>query len=89
LAGISFGIADFVLAVSVVSLAILGIITPQPAPAMIGLHPLAMISLFQMPLSIAIHALALRRLYPFKRIGPTHQPSPSPSVSTSIHPLAM
>jgi hypothetical protein len=57
-----FGIMDFALAVGFVSLAILGVITPQPAPAMIGLHPLALISLFQMPLSIAVHGLALRQL---------------------------
>jgi hypothetical protein len=57
-----FGIGDFVIAVSFVSLAIFGITNPQPSPAMIGLHPLALISLFQLPLSIIVHGLALRQL---------------------------
>ena len=57
-----FGIADFLVAVSMVSLSIFGILNLDPAPTMIGVHPLALISLFQLPLSIAIHSLALRML---------------------------
>jgi hypothetical protein len=57
-----FGIADFLISVSMVSLSFIGALTLQPAPVSIGLHPLALISLFQLPLSIAIHLLALRRL---------------------------
>jgi hypothetical protein len=57
-----FGIADFLVSVSMVSLSFIGVLTLQPAPVRIGLHPLALISLFQLPLSIAIHLLALRRL---------------------------
>lgn len=57
-----FGIADFVLAISVVSLSIFGVLALQPEPVMIGKYPLAIISLFQVPLSIGIHALALRHL---------------------------
>lgn len=55
-----FGIADFVLAISFVSLSTMGAVTLQPAPVRIGLHPLALISLFQVPLSICLHWLALR-----------------------------
>jgi hypothetical protein len=57
-----FGISDFVIAVSVVSLSIFGLVTMTPDPVRIGLHPLALIALFQLPLSIAIHLLALRKL---------------------------
>ena len=56
------GIADFLVAVSMVSLSFVGVLPLQPAPVRIGLHPLALISLFQLPLSIAIHLLAVRRL---------------------------
>jgi hypothetical protein len=56
------GIADFLVAVSMVSLSFIGLLALQPAPVRIGLHPLALISLFQLPLSIGIHLLALRRL---------------------------
>lgn len=57
-----FGITDFVLAVSMVSLSIFGLAVLQPAPVRIGLHPLALIALFQLPISISLHWLALRRL---------------------------
>jgi hypothetical protein len=57
-----FGIADFLISVCMVSLSFIGVLALQPAPVRIGLHPLALISLFQLPLSIAIHLLALRRL---------------------------
>ena len=56
------GIADFLIAVSMVSLSFIGVLALQPDPVGIGLHPLALISLFQLPLSIAVHLLALRRL---------------------------
>lgn len=56
------GIADFLVAVSLVSLSFSGVLALQPDPVRIGLHPLALISLFQLPLSIVIHLLALRRL---------------------------
>ncbi len=56
------GIADFLVAVSMVSLSFIGVLSLQPAPVRIGLHPLALISLFQLPLSIGIHLLAIRRL---------------------------
>ena len=58
------GIADFLVAVSMVSLSFIGALVLHPDPVRIGLHPLALISLFQLPLSIAIHLLALRRLMP-------------------------
>lgn len=58
------GIADFLIAVSMVSLSFIGALALHPDPVRIGLHPLALISLFQLPLSIAIHLLALRRLMP-------------------------
>ena len=56
------GIADFLISVSMVSLSFVGVLAMQPDPVRIGLHPLALISLFQLPLSIAIHSLVLRRL---------------------------
>lgn len=56
------GIADFAIAISVVFLAVFSLINPQPDPVMIGLHPLALIALFQVPISIILHGLALRRL---------------------------
>jgi hypothetical protein len=56
------GIADFLVSVSMVSLSFVGVWAMKPDPVRIGLHPLALISLFQLPLSIAIHLLALRRL---------------------------
>ena len=58
------GIADFLISVSLVSLSFVGVLAMQPDPVPIGLHPLALISLFQLPLSITIHLLALRRLMP-------------------------
>jgi hypothetical protein len=57
-----FGIADFAIAVTIVSLSIFGVVSLQPEPVMIGMHPLALIALFQLPISICIHWLALRRL---------------------------
>ena len=57
------GISDFVIAVSMVSLSIFGLIAFTPDPVMIGFHPLALIALFQLPLSIMIHVLALRQLF--------------------------
>ena len=57
-----FGIADFLFSVSMVSLSFVGVLAMQPDPVRIGLHPLALISLFQLPLSMAIHLFALRRL---------------------------
>ncbi len=57
-----FGIADFAIAISLVSLAFADVIALQPDPAMMGFHPLALIALFQVPLSIGIHMLALRQL---------------------------
>jgi len=58
------GIADFLVAVSMVSLSFIGVLSLQPTPVRIGVHPLALLSLFQLPLSIGIHLLALRRLMP-------------------------
>ncbi len=55
-----FGISDFVIAVSMVSLSIFGLVTMAREPVRIGLHPLVPIALFQLPLSIVIHVLALR-----------------------------
>lgn len=57
-----FGISDFVIAVGMVSLSLFGLVTMTPDPVRIGLHPLALIALFQLPLSIVIHVLALRQL---------------------------
>lgn len=58
----SFGIADFVIAISLVSLSFMDVLALQPDPVMMGFHPLALIALFQVPLSIGIHLLALRQL---------------------------
>jgi hypothetical protein len=56
------GIADFIFAISLVSLSILGLMTLTPDPVRIGTHPLALISLFQVPLSIILHGLGMYRL---------------------------
>lgn len=58
----AIGIADFALAIVVVSLSIFNILVLTPDPVMIGLHPLALISLFQLPLSIMVHFTALEKL---------------------------
>lgn len=58
-----FGIVDFLAAITIVSLSISGLLTLQPDPVMIGMHPLALIALFQLPLSICLHILALQRLH--------------------------
>lgn len=56
------GLADFAHAIGYVTLAFFGVISASPAPALIGLHPLALIALFQVPLAIIIHGLLLSRL---------------------------
>jgi hypothetical protein len=56
------GLLDFLNAVPYVVLSFLGVIDPQPAPAMIGLHPLALVALFQVPLAMIFHAIVLVRL---------------------------
>lgn len=59
-----FGLADFAHAIGFVLLAFLGLVAVTPAPAMIGLHPLALIALFQVPLAVALHLAVLARLVP-------------------------
>lgn len=56
------GLADFAHAIGYVFLAFFGAIVAVPAPALIGLHPLALIALFQVPLAIIIHGVVLSRL---------------------------
>lgn len=56
------GLADFAHAFAYVGAAFVGLIAPDPAPAMIGRMPLALIALFQVPLAIALHLEVLRRL---------------------------
>jgi hypothetical protein len=56
------GLADFAHAIGYVFLAFLGLIVATPAPALIGLHPLALIALFQVPLAIMLHGVVLSRV---------------------------
>lgn len=56
------GLADFAHAIGYVGAAFVGLVAPDPAPAMIGLMPLALIALFQVPLAIALHLEVLARL---------------------------
>jgi hypothetical protein len=56
------GLADFAHAIGYVGAAYAGLIAPDPAPAMIGLMPLALIALFQVPLAVALHLAVLERL---------------------------
>jgi hypothetical protein len=56
------GLADFAHAIGYVFAATFGLIAPVPEPAMIGLHPLALISLFLMPIAIVAQGLVLLRL---------------------------
>lgn len=58
------GLADFAHAIGYVGAAYVGLIAPDPAPAMIGLMPLALIALVPVPLAIALHLEVLGRLYP-------------------------
>ncbi|MFV9506515.1 MAG: hypothetical protein AB4911_18350 [Oscillochloridaceae bacterium umkhey_bin13] len=56
------GLADFANSISYVGLVFFGLIMAVPAPALIGLHPLALIALFQVPLAIISHGILLGRL---------------------------
>lgn len=56
------GLADFAHAIGFVFLVFFGVIAADPAPALIGLHPLALIALFQVPLAIIIHGVVIGRL---------------------------
>lgn len=63
------GLADFAHAIGFVFLVFFGVIAADPAPALIGLHPLALIALFQVPLAIIIHGVVIRRLVGLPRDG--------------------
>jgi len=66
LAWCGMGLADFAFAIGSVNLAFVatlaGAAVADPAPAMIGRHPLALISLFLVPLAIIGHVLVASRL---------------------------
>ena len=72
------GLADFAHAIGFVGAAYVGLIAPEPAPAMIGLMPLALIALFPVPLAIALHLEVLARL---------RQPRPNHIRPNSASPL--
>lgn len=57
------GIADIGNAVVYVFFVFFGLVTVQPAPVLIGMHPLALIALFQVPLAIITHWVVLGRLF--------------------------
>ena len=57
------GIADFVLAFAIVLAAMYSLVVIEPDPAAIGRWPFSMISLFQVPLAIIVHAEILRRAF--------------------------
>lgn len=57
------GLADIGNAVVYVFLVFFGAIIVHPAPVLIGMHPLALIALFQVPLAIITHGVVLGRLF--------------------------
>jgi hypothetical protein len=59
-----FGLADFANALATAFLAFTGAVAMQPAPALIGAHPLALAALFLVPLAVVGHGLILARLLP-------------------------
>lgn len=61
------GLADFAHAIGFVFLVFFGLIAADPAPVLIGRHPLALIALFQVPLAIIIHGVVIGRLVGFPR----------------------
>ncbi|MEY3989615.1 MAG: hypothetical protein RI985_696 [Chloroflexota bacterium] len=56
------GLADIGNSVVYVFLVFFGVINVHPAPVLIGMHPLALIALFQVPLAIITHGVVLGRL---------------------------
>lgn len=56
------GLADIGNAVVYVFVVFFGVVTVYPAPVLIGMHPLALIALFQVPLAIITHGVVLGRL---------------------------
>lgn len=69
------GLADFAQAIGQVGLAFAGLTAPDPAPAMIGLMPLGLIALFQVPLAAALHLEVLARLGAFSAARTTSAPA--------------
>lgn len=56
------GLLDFALAFTVVGLSFLGMISIAPAPASMGMPPLTLISIFQVPLAMFIHIYLIARI---------------------------
>lgn len=56
------GVMDFVIAILVFSADAVGLLELSPPPLMLGEHPLALVSLFQVPLAVIIHLLAIERV---------------------------
>ncbi len=56
------GITSITVGMGLMVLAFFGVLPMQPAPAMLGHYPLALLVLFQMPFALALHTLALRAL---------------------------
>jgi hypothetical protein len=65
------GLCDFAIAVPTIGLSLFGLIALSPAPSLIGFHPLALISLVNVPLAICLHLLVLQRL---------RAPQPAPTL---------
>ncbi|MEM9950255.1 MAG: hypothetical protein AAF846_01535 [Chloroflexota bacterium] len=57
------GLFDFISAGMVLTLSILGEINLTPIPTRMGLYPLSLISLYQVPVAIFIHIYLLQRLF--------------------------
>lgn len=60
------GLLDFMSAFTVVGLSFFGLMSVSPAPTPMGLYPLTLISIFQVPLAMFIH------IYLITRIRKTH-----------------
>ena len=66
-----FGLADFAHAIALVALSLFGLLALTPEPALIGVYPGLVVTLFQLPLAVILHALVLHRL-----LSPAASPNP-------------
>ncbi|MEM6530945.1 MAG: hypothetical protein AAF653_21790, partial [Chloroflexota bacterium] len=72
------GLFDFVSAAAVLSLSNMGAIELSPAPTLMGMYPLSLITLYQVAIAIFIHIYLLQRLFG-NPTGTTVQANPQAS----------
>ena len=56
------GLLDFAISFTIVSLSFIGLISLSPEPTLLGMPPLTLISIFQVPLAIFIHIYLLSKI---------------------------